>query len=133
MTALVVVSGAGMLSGCAVDPVGLAIGAAGKAGAPSQAAQVAETASFYRGTSCQAPAMLLQMNTDRLSSVPQGYFQSMSVNIQALRQVIMEQRCPASASGTVTGVEPWLRAPLPRQKARGAPGAARCQDRQRCR
>lgn len=103
MAALVVASGAGMLSGCAVDPVGLAIGAAGAAGAPSQASQVAETASYYRGTSCQALAILLQTNTDSLSSTPPEYRQSMSVNIQALRQVMTEQRCPASGSGAAAG------------------------------
>ncbi|WP_161958059.1 PDZ domain-containing protein [Azospirillum palustre] len=118
MAALVVALGAGMLSGCAVDPVGLAIGAVGAAGAPSQASQVAETASYYRGTSCEALAMLLQTNTDSLSSTPPEYRQSMSVNIQALRQVMTEQRCPASGSGASAGASPHL----PPATAAGSPG-----------
>lgn len=123
MAAFVVVSGARMLSGCAVDPVGLAIGAAGAAGAPSEASQVAETASYYRGTSCEALAALLQTNADSLPSVPPAYRQSMSVNIQALRRVMTEQRCPTTGSGAVAGVGADF-APNTVAGAKGLGGAA---------
>lgn len=104
LAAFVVASGAAVLSGCAVDPVGLAISAAGAASTPSVASQVAETASFYRGTSCQALAILLQTNTDSLPSVGPANRQSVSVNIQALRQVMVEQGCPATGAGAVADV-----------------------------
>nr|WP_222530510.1 PDZ domain-containing protein [Azospirillum sp. 412522] len=104
MAVLVVASGAAVLSGCAVDPVGLAIGAAGTASAPLEASQVAETTSYYRGTSCQALVILLRTNTDSLPSVPPVYRPSMSVNIQALRQVMAEQGCAAADPGARAGV-----------------------------
>ncbi|MCP1615004.1 serine protease Do [Azospirillum lipoferum] len=122
MAVLVVASGAAVLSGCAGDPVGLAIGAAGTVSAPSEASQVAETASYYRGTSCQALAILLQTNTDSLSSVPPAYRQSMSINVQALRQVMAEQRCPATGAGAVSGVGSTL-APSATVGSKGMGGA----------
>ncbi|WP_372399303.1 PDZ domain-containing protein [Azospirillum sp. HJ39] len=122
MAAFVVASGSAVLSGCAVDPVGLAISAAGAASAPSAASQVAETASFYRGTSCQALAMLLQTNTDSLPLVGPANRQSMLVNIQALRQVMVEQDCPATGTGAVAGVGSAL-APIATTGSKGGGGA----------
>ena len=123
LAALAVASGAAVLSGCAVDPVGLAIGAAGAASGPSEASQIAETATYYRGTSCQALAILLQTNTDSLPSVSPAYRRSMSLNIQAFRQVMAEQRCPATGSGSLMGVDSAL-APTATAGSNGMGGIA---------
>lgn len=102
MAALVAVSGAAMVSGCALDPVGLAIGAMSAASMPSEASLVADMVPSYRGTGCQALASLQKGYIDQLPTVDPAYHEAVVVNIKAVRQVMEEQRC-AAGGGAVAG------------------------------
>lgn len=102
MAALVAVSGAAMVSGCALDPAGLAIGAMNAASMPSEASLVADMVPSYRGTGCQALASLQKGYIDQLPTVDPAYREAVVVNIKAVRQVMAEQRC-AEGGGAVAG------------------------------
>ncbi|MGY0790638.1 PDZ domain-containing protein [Azospirillum argentinense] len=102
MAALVAVSGAAMVSGCALDPVGLAIGAVSAVNMPSEASLVADMVPSYRGTDCQALASLQRGYIDRLPSLDPEFHEAVMVNVKAVRQVMAEQHCTAGA-GAVAG------------------------------
>ncbi|WP_200477176.1 PDZ domain-containing protein [Azospirillum brasilense] len=102
MPALVAVSGAAMVSGCALDPAGLAIGAMNAASMRSEASLVADMVPSYRGTGCQALASLQKGYIDQLPTVDPAYREAVVVNIKAVRQVMAEQSC-AEGGGTVAG------------------------------
>ncbi|WP_451992641.1 PDZ domain-containing protein [Azospirillum argentinense] len=102
MAALVAVSGAAMVSGCALDPVGLAIGAVSAVNMPSEASLVADMVPSYRGTDCKALASLQRGYIDRLPSLDPEFHEAVMVNVKAVRQVMAEQRC-TEGGGTVAG------------------------------
>lgn len=100
MAALVAVSGAAMVSGCALDPVGLAIGAAGSASG-SEASMTADVAAAYRGTDCPTLAALLKAYNDPLPTLSGSERQAQAIHITAVRQLMAEQRCPAEGTAAV--------------------------------
>lgn len=119
MAAFAATSGALALSGCALDPVGLAIGAAGAVSAPSEASLASETVPHYRGTSCEALAVLLQTHTDSLTSAGAANRQAVSAHIKAVRHVMEEQGCAAAGAGA-----PSAPAAVPAGEPQGTMGAA---------
>lgn len=101
MAALVTVSGAAMVSGCALDPVGLAIGAAGSVSGPSEASMTADVAAAHRGTDCPTLAALLNAYNDPLPTLSRSERQAQMIHITAVRQLMAEQRCPAGGTAAV--------------------------------
>ena len=101
MAALMAVSGAAMVSGCALDPVGLAIGAAGSVSGPSEASMTADVAAAYRGTDCPTLAALLKGYNDPLPTLSGSERQAQVIHITAVRQLMAEQRCPAEGTAVV--------------------------------
>ncbi|WP_209778611.1 PDZ domain-containing protein [Azospirillum agricola] len=124
MAALVAASGAALLSGCALDPAGLAIGAMNAASMPSEASLVADTVPSYRGTDCQTLATQLRWHSDQLRSVDPAYREAVVVNVKAVRQVMAEQRCAAADTGAVAGAGGASPAPAVANEPQGAMGAA---------
>lgn len=137
MTALLAISGAVMVSGCALDPVGLAIGAAGSVSGPSEASMTADVAAAYRGTDCPTLAALLKAYNDPLPTLSGSERQAQMIHITAVRQLMAEQRCPAegtaavanagSASAAVTagpGTAGSAPAPAAAREPQGAMGTA---------
>ncbi len=120
MTALVAVSGAAMVSGCALDPVGLAIGAAGSASG-SEASMTADVASAYRGTDCPTLAALLKAYNDPLPTLSGSERQAQMIHITAVRQLMAEQRCPAEGTAAAANAGS---APAAAREPQGAMGAA---------
>ncbi|OYD85892.1 hypothetical protein CHT98_03865 [Azospirillum brasilense] len=100
MAALVAVSGAAMLSGCALDPVGLAVGAASSASG-SEASMTADVAAAYRGTDCPTLAALLKAYNDPLRTLGGRERQAQVIHITAVRQLMAEQHCPAADTGAM--------------------------------
>ncbi|MBB3263419.1 serine protease Do [Azospirillum sp. OGB3] len=132
MTALVAVSGAAMVSGCALDPVGLAIGAASSMSGPSEASMTADVAAAYRGTDCPTLEALLKDYSDPLPTLGGSERQAQTIHITAVRQLMAEQRCPAAGAGSTATAAvtagPGTPAPAPAPAAarepQGAMGAA---------
>ncbi|UKJ72025.1 PDZ domain-containing protein [Azospirillum brasilense] len=102
MAALVAVSGAATVSGCALDPVGLAVGAASSVSG-SEASMTADVASAYRGTDCPTLEALLKAYNDPLPTLSGSERQAQMIHITAVRQLMAEQRCPAAGSAAAAG------------------------------
>ncbi|WP_188259116.1 S1C family serine protease [Azospirillum tabaci] len=122
MAALVAVSGAAMLSGCALDPVGLAVGAASSASG-SEASMTADVAAAYRGTNCPTLEALLKAYNDPLPTLGGRERQAQLIHITAVRQLMAEQRCPA-ADTAGPGTAGSAAAPAATREPQGAMGAA---------
>ncbi|SMH34631.1 PDZ domain-containing protein [Azospirillum agricola] len=115
-------SGAAVLSGCALDPVGLAIGAASTAAGPPEVS----VAPAYRGMDCRTLAGMLKAYGDQLPTMDMEQREAQSIHIRGVRQVMAEQGCAVAGAAPAVATPAAGPSPAPpaTSEPQGAMGAA---------